>query len=122
MPHYDLIDDEALDRIMAGIDITGNYQKIRARLAKKYPKWSQTQRTKFAMGIVDRVAFKDMPVKEQIISKRTTLTGKGFGNKRSEIIRDSKGRYAGKKENLKTYFRAGKLRYKNIKTGKKGIL
>ena len=122
MADYEPLDDAAIDRIMQHIDSTGNYQQIRSRIAKKYPKWSQTQRTKMAMGIVDRVAFKEMPVKEQIISKRTTLTGKGFGKKRQEIIRDSKGRYAGKKENLKTYFRAGKLRYKNIKTGKKGIL
>lgn len=122
MADYEPISDEAIDRIMEEIDTTGNYQQIRSRIAKKYPKWSQTQRTKFAMGIVDRVAFKEKPVKEQIIEKRTTLTGKGFGTKRQEIIRDSKGQYAGKKENLKTYFRAGELRYKNIKTGKKGIL
>jgi len=122
---YESIEEEALDRISEYIDTTSrNYQKIRQQIAKKYPNWSQRQRTKFAMGLVEREIklSKPIKIKEKIIEKRTTLTGSGFGAKRTVIIRDEKGRYAGKKENLKIYSRHGKVYFRNTKTGKKGKL
>jgi len=122
---YEPLDDAAIDRIMKGLDTSSNdYQKIRRELIKKHPGWSQTQRTKFALGIINRKIELETPIsrKQAVLKRRTTLTGSGFGAKRQTMIRDNKGRYLGRPENLKIYIRHGNVWGKNKLTGKSARL
>ena len=118
------IDDAAAERVEREIDTSGDYHDIRKRLVQKYPKWSAYQRNQFAMKIVERKAFAETPkgIKETILEKRITLVGRGFGAKRQTMIRDSKGRYLGRPDNIKTYIRAGNVWGKNRLTGKSARL
>ena len=122
----DDIDDDAIDRVYDEImfDELWSYKETKKKLEDRFPGWSDKRKSGFATKIVERTAFKKSPAgfRETIVSQRTTLSGSGFGAKRTVMIRDRFGKYAGRRENIKTYSRHGNVYFKNIKTGKKGRL
>ena len=122
----DNIDDDAIDRVYdeIGFDEMWDYNKTKMKIENRFPGWSDKRKSGFATKIMERTAFKKSPAgfREDIVSQRTTLSGSGFGAKRTVMIRDMSGKYAGRRENLKIYSRHGNVYFRNIKSGKKGRL
>ena len=122
----DNIDDDAIDRVYDEIGFCEiwDYNETKMKIESRFPGWSDKRKSGFATKIIERTAFKKSPagIRENIVSQRTTLSGSGFGAKRTVMIRDISGKYAGRRENIKTYSRHGNVYYRNIKSGKKGRL
>lgn len=124
---YESIDDKAVDRIISTIDTTGDYNDIRKRLVKRFPKWGAYRRDRFAMRIVDRVIelqdFKaGKPFKSYTKMAVEKATGPGGTKKaRYKVVRTTDGKYLGRPENIRvTTRKGGRVFAKNIRTGKKG--
>ena len=123
---YEPLDESAIDRIMSQIDTDGqDYNEIRKKLVHRFPKMTAHQRTKFAMGIVDR-HMEVQDFKEGKITRSYTkqaidaATGPG-GNRKGhyKMVRDVAGKLLGRPGNIKIVTRKGTAVWaKNILTGR----
>lgn len=124
---YEEIDDDAADRILSTIDISGDWYDIRKRLVQRYSKWTAYQRDRMAARIIDRrleiEAFdKGLPSKSYTKMAKEKATGPGGTKKaRYKMVRTTDGKYLGRPANILITTRRGSNVYAiNTKTGKKG--
>lgn len=123
----DGISEKDLNRVIGEIDFSDvedkeDYYQVRDAVQNRFGEWKKNypQRVQaFTRAINDRYAgtrYKSW--KQNIIDSRTTLAGKS--GHRYTIIRDSKGHFFGKPENIQYYQKAGgELWGVNSKTGKR---
>ena len=119
------IDDDAADRIMSEIDTDGNYEDIKTRLDKRFGKWNDKRKSRFATKIIERAIELQKYEAGEITPKHTTIALKsatgvgGTKTSRYKMVRDVKGKYIGRPGNIKVVTRKGtQVWIKNIITGK----
>jgi len=118
----DLINDDALGRIMSEIDDWGDYDNIRDQLQNRFPDWKDGRLDGFASAVKTKVVTEQkISWKREIIEHRTGLAGRA--GHRISMITDDHGRYLGKPDNVQYYSKAGDgLWGVNTRTGRRAKL
>lgn len=119
------MDDAAFERISDYVDTSGDYNDIRTRLVKRYPKWTAHQRNRAAMGLVDR-ELRIQEFKEGKITKSYTQTAVfqamspgGTKRARYKVVKSIDGKYLGREGNIRVVTRKDKAVWaKNLRTGR----
>jgi len=124
----DKLDDEAVGRVISEVDDWGDYSDIRERLVERFPSWEKQYPKRieaFTNAIRDKhLTDSKLSWKQNIVDTRTFLAGRS-GN-RYTMLRDSKGHFFGKSDNInfvtKVVNNEKQLWGINKNTGKKSMI